>query len=61
MKIVVLDYGSGNLRSAERAIARLEGRPTGAKHIPSWSYADALAAWTRRVYGQATSRMRDRS
>ena len=36
-RVVVLDYGSGNLRSAERAVARLveECRPRGPLHARS--------------------------
>ena len=42
MKVVVLDYGSGNLRSAERALARTGAEVTVTSDLDAASEADGL-------------------
>ncbi|MFL6238434.1 MAG: imidazole glycerol phosphate synthase subunit HisH [Actinomycetes bacterium] len=41
-RVVVLDYGSGNLRSAERALARAGAEVTVTSDVPAAGRADAL-------------------
>ena len=53
-RVVVLDYGSGNLRSAERALARAGGGPVGGLPVAVAvlvAVVDGVAVWVAVAVG----------